>query len=78
MKHYYNELNITKYSDYYRIGDFCQGKILRQFKCRFDDDEITIFEAMENGRTLKADRYLKKYIQCAMRVFALHKCEKLN
>lgn len=29
MKHYYNELNITKYSDYYRVGDCCQGIILR-------------------------------------------------
>ena len=78
MKHFYNELNITKYKDYYRVGDCCQGKILRQFKCRFYGNEITIFEATENGRDFKADRYLKKYAQCAMRVFALVKCGKIN
>jgi hypothetical protein len=70
--------NITKYNDYYRVGDCYHEKILRYFKCRFDGDEITIFEALENGRTLKAEKYLKKYAQCAMRVFALVKCGKLN
>lgn len=70
--------NITKYNDYYRVGDCYHGKILRYFKCRFDGDEITIFEALENGRTLKAEKYLKKYSQCAMRVFALVQCGKLS
>jgi hypothetical protein len=50
----------------------------RYFKCRFDGNEITIFEALENHRTLKADRYLKTYAQCAMRVFALVKCGKID
>ena len=78
MKTGLQTFNITKYNDYYRVGDCYHGKILRYFKCRFDGDEITISEALENGRTLKAEKYLKKYAQCAMRVFALVKCGKLN
>lgn len=78
MKTGLQTFNITKYNDYYRVGDCYHGKILRYFKCRFDGDEITIFEALENGRTLKADKYLKGYAQCAMRVFSLVKCGKID
>ena len=74
----HSELNITKYVDFYRVGDYYNGKNLRQFKCRFNGNEITIFEATENGRDFKAERYLKKYAQCAMRVFALVKCGKID
>ena len=78
MKTGLQKFNITKYNDYYRVSDCTYENIDRHFKCRFDGDEITIFEALENHRTLKADRYLKTYAQCAMRVFALVKCGKID
>jgi hypothetical protein len=74
----HSELNITKYGDFYRVGDCYNGKILRSFKCSFDGNMITIYSANDNGRELKAEKYLKKYAQCAMRVFALVKCGKIN
>ena len=77
MKLRLDELNVTDYGDCYRVANCYHGKVIRHFLCRFEGDEITIIEARENGRTLKADRYLKTYAQCAMRVFALVRCGKL-
>ena len=77
MKVGYNELNVTDYGDFYRVGDCYHGKILRSFRCSFEGNRITIYSAEENGRTFKAEKYLKKYDQCAMRIYALVMCGKL-
>lgn len=73
-----NELNITNYGDFYRVADCYNGKILRSFNCGFDGDTITIYSAENNGRKFKAEKFLRQYSQCAMRICALIKCGKIN
>ena len=78
MKCGHSNLNVTKYGDFYRVGDCYGKKILRSFKCGFDGNVITIYSANDNGREYKAERFLKQYAQAAMRVFALVRCGKID
>lgn len=76
----YNYINITKYhnGEYrYSIHDD-RGYATDNFICRFDGNMITITSAYVNKRNLKADKFLEKYAQTAMRVFALVKCGMIN
>lgn len=78
MKCGHSTLNVTNYGDFYRVGD-CYGKhILRSFNCSFDGNKITIYSAEENGRKLKAEKFLQKYAQCAMRIYALVRCGMID